>query len=74
MNLEPAKSRTVRLIYLSFGIIFLIIGLIGLLLPVLPGWLFLIPSVLCFAKASATFNKWLRKRKSFRKHFPEKTE
>jgi len=69
MKLEPAKSKTARLFYLSFGIIFLIIGVIGLLLPILPGWLFLFPSVFCFAKSSSILNKWLRKRKSLKKYF-----
>jgi uncharacterized membrane protein YbaN (DUF454 family) len=71
MKLEPAKSRTAKLFYLVSGFIFLIIGLIGLLLPILPGWLFLIPSALCFAKASSFLNKWLRKRKSLQKYFSE---
>ena len=69
MKLEPAKSRTSKLIYLLFGIIFLIIGVIGLLLPILPGWLFLFPAVYCFAKSSSFLNKWLRKRKSLKKYF-----
>jgi hypothetical protein len=71
MNLSPAKSGIAKMFYLSFGIIFLIIGLIGLLLPILPGWLFLIPAVLCFAKSSQGFNNWLRKRKSFSKYFSD---
>jgi hypothetical protein len=69
MKLKPAKNKAARLIYLSFGIIFLIIGIIGLLLPILPGWLFLFPSVFCFAKSSSALNKWLRKRKSLQKYF-----
>ncbi|OGU70666.1 MAG: hypothetical protein A2V93_01540 [Ignavibacteria bacterium RBG_16_34_14] len=69
MKLEPAKNKTAKLIYFSFGMIFLIIGLIGLLLPILPGWLFLLPSVFCFAKSSSGLNKWLRKRKSLQKYF-----
>jgi hypothetical protein len=71
MRLEPAKSKTAKLIYLSFGILFLIIGIVGLLLPILPGWLFLIPAALCFAKTSSGFNRWLKKRKSFQKYFSE---
>jgi uncharacterized protein len=74
MKLEPAKSKTVRIIYFSFGFVFLIIGLIGLLLPILPGWLFLIPSTLCFAKASSILNRWLRKRKFLKKYFTDKPE
>lgn len=71
MKLEPAGSRTARLIYLTFGLIFLVVGLIGLLLPILPGWLFLIPAALCFAKSSSVLNRWLRKRKSLKKYFSE---
>ncbi len=74
MKLEPAKSKTAKLIYLSFGIVFLIIGLIGLLLPILPGWLFLLPSAFCFAKSSPALNKWLRKRKSLQKYFSNKND
>jgi uncharacterized membrane protein YbaN (DUF454 family) len=74
MKLEPVKSKTAKLIYFSFGIIFLIIGMIGLLLPVLPGWLFLIPSALCFAKVSPALNKWLRKRKFLQKYFKDKND
>jgi len=42
MKLEPVKSKTAKLFYLFFGFLFLIIGIIGLLLPILPGWLFLV--------------------------------
>lgn len=71
MKLEPVKGKTARLLYLLFGFVFLIIGVIGLLLPILPGWLFLIPSAFCFAKASVILNRWLKKRKSLQKYFSE---
>jgi uncharacterized membrane protein YbaN (DUF454 family) len=71
MKLKPVKSKTARLLYLLFGFVFLIMGVIGLLLPILPGWLFLIPAALCFAKASTILSKWLRKRKSLQKYFSE---
>jgi len=71
MKLKPVKNKTARLFYLFFGFIFLIIGVIGLLLPVLPGWLFLVPAALCFAKTSSAFNKWLKKRKSFQRFFSD---
>lgn len=71
MRLEPVKNRTTKLIYLGFGIVFLVIGVAGLLLPVLPGWLFLVPAAFCFAKASSGFNKWLKRRKSLQKYFSE---
>jgi uncharacterized membrane protein YbaN (DUF454 family) len=69
MKLAPVKNGIAKILYLSFGIIFLVIGVIGLLLPVLPGWLFLIPAIFCFAKASLVFNNWLRRRKSLQKYF-----
>ena len=71
MKVEPVKSKTARLFYLLLGFIFLIIGIIGLLLPILPGWLFLVPAAWCFAKTSSAFNKWLRKRRSLQKYFKE---
>ena len=71
MRLVPAQSKTAKLIYLLSGFVFLIIGVIGLLFPVLPGWLFLVPAVLCFAKVSPAFNKWIKNRKTFRKYFSE---
>ena len=71
MKVEPVKSKTARLFYLLLGFIFLIIGIIGLLLPILPGWLFLVPAAWCFAKTSSAFNKWLGKRKSLQKYFKE---
>jgi uncharacterized protein len=71
MKIEPVKSKTARLFYLLLGFVFLIIGVIGLLLPILPGWLFLVPAAWCFAKTSSAFNKWLGKRKWFQKYFKE---
>jgi uncharacterized membrane protein YbaN (DUF454 family) len=71
MKLAPVQSKAAKLIYLLTGLISLIIGVIGLLLPVLPGWLFLIPAFLCFAKVSPTLNKWVKKRKTFHKYFSE---
>jgi len=74
MKVEPAKSKTAKLFYLSLGFVFLIIGIIGLLLPILPGWLFLVPAAFCFAKTSSAFNRWLRKRKSFQKYFSDNSK
>jgi uncharacterized protein len=71
MKLTPAKNKVSKLMYLSLGIIFLVIGVIGLLLPVLPGWLFLIPAIFCFAKGSLNLNNWLGRRKSLKKYFSQ---
>jgi hypothetical protein len=69
MKLTPAENSLAKFIYLLFGMLFLVIGIIGLLLPVLPGWLFLFPAFFCFAKGSRILNNWLRRRKSLSKYF-----
>lgn len=74
MKLEPAKSRIAKIIFLSLGTVFFIVGIAGLLLPVLPGWLFLLPALFCFAKSSSVLNRWLRNRKSMQKYFIDKNE
>ncbi|OYW97117.1 MAG: hypothetical protein B7Z15_23705 [Rhizobiales bacterium 32-66-8] len=41
------------------GILFLIIGAIGMVVPMLPGTIFLILSAWCFARSSPKFEHWL---------------
>ena len=38
-----------RLIRLASGVALVILGLLGLLLPIMPGWIFLIPGLLVLA-------------------------
>ena len=69
MKIETTPNLISRFLYLSFGFIFLIIGLIGLVLPVLPGFVFLIPAIICFAKGSSNFNKMIKRNKLIGKYF-----
>ena len=71
MIFAPVKNKTLKIIYLTFGIIFLFIGLIGLIMPVIPGFIFLIPAVTCFAKASGRFHGWISRSKRFGKYFKD---
>lgn len=71
MKITPVKSTIGKLFYLSFGFLFLMIGIIGLILPVLPGWIFLIPAAFCFAKSSRHLHNFFKKRKRFGKYFEE---
>ncbi|MEO8398405.1 MAG: DUF454 family protein [Ignavibacteriaceae bacterium] len=69
MQIDSSKNIVAKFIWLSLGIIFLIIGLIGLILPVLPGFLFLIPAAFCFAKASSKFHAFIKRNKLIGKYF-----
>ena len=73
MEINQTESKLKRFIYFLLGFIFLIFGILGALFPIVPGFLFLIPAVFFFAKASKTFNNWIRNSKYFKKYFGENT-
>ena len=63
------KNTTVELpkiykyLYLISGFLLVIIGIIGIFLPVLPTTIFLILASACFVKSSPKANEWLRNHK-----------
>ncbi|HVO72452.1 MAG TPA: DUF454 family protein [Ignavibacteriaceae bacterium] len=71
MKKAASKGGIKKILYLLMGFIFLILGILGAIFPIVPGFIFLIPAVLCFAKASKTFNNWIRNSKYFKKYFGE---
>ena len=48
-----------RVIWFSFGILALVLGAIGVVLPLLPTTPFVILAAFAFGKSSATFESWL---------------
>lgn len=56
-------SRGVRLAFLWTGHLCLALGLLGFLLPLLPGTVFLIAAAACYARGSARFYNWLLQHK-----------
>ena len=65
-----------RYLYMISGILLVIIGVIGIFLPVLPTTIFLILASTCFVKVSPKANEWLRNHKilgQYIKNYQDKT-
>ncbi len=56
-------STFVKYLYLFSGLLLVLIGVIGIFLPVLPTTIFLILASACFIKSSPEANQWLRSHK-----------
>lgn len=75
-SLTAELPKAYRYFYLISGILLVIIGTIGIFLPVLPTTIFLILASACFVKSSPKANEWLRNHKIFGqyiKNYQEKT-
>lgn len=48
----------IKLLWLMIGIVSMVLGAIGVVLPVLPTTPFLLLASFCFAKGSDRFHKW----------------
>lgn len=48
-----------RIVYVSLGWVMVALGVIGLVLPLMPGAVFLIIAAWCFARSSPRFEAWL---------------
>ena len=60
-NAEPVRkiSRLKKAIYLTIGFICLGLGILGIILPLMPGVPLLIVAAWCFARSSPKFERWL---------------
>ena len=58
-NASEKKPLLVRYLLLALGHIFLIVGVIGIFLPVLPTTPFLLLAAWCYSKGSTNFEHWL---------------
>ncbi len=66
MNPSPDKpKKIIRILLVSGGIIALILGLIGIVVPLLPTTPFLLISAACFVKSSDPLYQWLINHKWF---------
>lgn len=58
---EMRKHRFlwVRIVFATLGVLFLLIGIIGIFTPILPTTPFLLLATACFARSSRRFYNWL---------------
>ena len=59
------KSRIINGTLIVFGTLFLIIGLIGIIIPILPTTPFLLLAAACYFKSSKKFYNWMMNNKLF---------
>ncbi|WP_231711036.1 YbaN family protein [Xanthobacter dioxanivorans] len=53
------RAAIYRRLLFAAGIVFLVVGAIGMVVPMLPGTVFLILAAWCFARSSPRFEAWL---------------
>ena len=58
-DLHISRSKPVRYLYMVVGTFFLVLGLIGIIIPVLPTTPFLLVTAACYSRGSARFYHWL---------------
>ena len=60
-----------RIVYFSLGWVMVALGVIGLIMPLMPGAVFLIVAAWCFARSSPRFEAWLLEHPTFGKPLRE---
>lgn len=61
-------KKIFKYMYVIVGFMSLVLGLIGVILPVLPTTPFLLLTSFCFVKGSDWFDKWFKGTKIYKKH------
>jgi uncharacterized protein len=57
-----------RILFVILGTISLVLGIIGIILPILPTTPFLLLTAYCYAKGSKRFHEWFIKTKIYKKY------
>ena len=61
-------KRIKKIIFVIAGFIFLLLGIIGIVLPILPTVPFLLLTSYCFARGSNKFEVWFKSSKIYKKY------
>lgn len=64
-DVRKHRSLTVRLVFLALGTLFVVLGIAGVFLPVLPTTPFMLLAAACYARASVRFYNWLLNNRLF---------
>lgn len=62
------NGKIIKVIYVALGIIFMSIGVVGVILPILPTTPFLLLATFFFARGSEKFHKWFISTSLYKKH------
>ena len=63
-----------KIIYATIGFISLILGVIGIIFPILPTTPFLLITSFCFLRSSQRINEWFKGTKLYKKHLQDFVE
>ena len=64
-EMQLRSSRLARVVFFLLGTFFVVLGAIGILLPVLPTTPFMLLAAACYARSSLRFYNWLLNNKIF---------
>lgn len=65
---KVVKSRVIRVLFLIVGFISLVLGTIGIVLPILPTVPFYLLTAFCFVRGSKKFADWFLNSKLYKNH------
>lgn len=64
-EVKLVQSKTLRVLLISLSALFLLVGFIGLFLPLLPTTPFVLLAAACYARSSVPFYNWLMNHRWF---------